>query len=80
MGLLSILALWTDKLQRQQGIEAQSSAWYQKVNPTFSDAIALVRQHLWAKQQFLTSLPVAEVNYLNQPLIQHLCPMMTSAA
>lgn len=80
IGLFSIVALWTDKLQQQQGIEAQRSAWYQKVNPTFSDAVALVRQQLWAKQQFLTSLPEAEVNYLNQPLIQHLCAMMTRAA
>lgn len=80
MGLFSIVTLWADKLQQQQGIEAQRSAWYQKVNPTFSDALALVRQQLWAKQQFLTSPPEAEVKYLNEPLIQHLYTMMARAA
>lgn len=80
MGLFSIVTLWTNQLQKRQGIEAQRSTWYQKVNPTFSDALALVRQQLWAKQQFLTSPSEAEVKYLNQPLIQHLYTMMTRAA
>ncbi len=80
MGLFSIVTLWADKLQQQRGIEAQQSAWYQKVNPTFSDALALVREQLWAKQQFLTSPPEAEIKYLNEPLMQHLCAMMARAA
>ena len=80
MGLFSLVTLWTHKLQQQQGIEAKRSAWYQKVNPTFSDALALVREQLWNKQQFLTSPTEAEVKYLNKPLIQHLCAMMTRAA
>ena len=73
-------SLWADKLQQHQGIEAQRSAWYQKVNPTFSDALALVRRQLWAKQQFLTSPPEADVKYLNEPFIRHLCAMMARAA
>ena len=80
MGLFSLVTLWADQLQKQQGIEAQRSAWYQKVNPTFSDALALVRRQLWNKQQFLTSPPEAEVNNLNHPLIQHLYTMMARAA
>lgn len=80
MTLFSLVTLWTDKLQPRQGIEAQCSAWYQKVNPTFSDALALVREQLWAKQQFLTSPPEAEVDNLNHPLIQHLYTMMARAA
>lgn len=80
MGLFSLVTLWTHILQQQQNIEAQRSAWYQKGFPTFSDAIALVRQQLWAKQQFLSSTFDPEVSYLKQPLIQHLCTMMTRAA
>lgn len=80
MGLFSMVTLWANKLQQQQGIQAQRSAWYQKANPTFSDALALVREQLWTKQQFLTSQPEAEVNNLNQPLIHHLCTMMIRAA
>lgn len=80
MGLFSIVTLWTDKLQKQEGIEAQSSAWYIKKYPTFSDAIALVRQRLWQKQKFSTSQSETEVNNLNEPLIRHLCAMMARAA
>ena len=80
MGLFSLVTLWANKLQQRQGIEAQRSAWYQKVNPTFWDALALVREQLWAKQQFLTSPPEAEVKYLNEPLIRHLCAMIVRAA
>jgi len=80
MGLFSMVTLWTHKLQQQQGIEAQCSAWYQKLHPTFSDALALVREQLWGKQQFLTSRSEAEVKYLNQPLIEHLYTMMARTA
>ncbi len=64
MGLFSLVNLWADKLQKQQGIEAQCSAWYLKKHPTFSDAIALVRQRIWSKQKFLTSSSQTEVNNL----------------
>lgn len=80
MGLFSIVTLWADRIQKQQGIEAQSSAWYAKKHPTFSDAIALVRQQLWQAQKFLTSPSITEVNNLNEPLIRHLCNMMARAA
>lgn len=61
MGLFSIVTLWADKLQKQKGIEAKSSAWYIKKHPTFSDAIALVRQQLWQDQKFSTSSSKIEV-------------------
>ncbi len=80
MGLFSLVTLWSNQLQKQQSIQAQRSAWYQKVNPTLSDALALVREQLWDKQQFLTSTSEAEVKYLNQPLIQHLCAIIARAA
>jgi len=58
MGLFSLVTLWSHHLQQQQVIEAQCSAWYKKANPTFSDAIALVRQQLWGEQQFSTASAV----------------------
>jgi hypothetical protein len=73
MGLLSIVTLWAHQLQKQKGMKAQTSAWYQKEYPTFSDAIALVRQQIWQSQKFLTSSHPTEVNNLNQLLIDHLC-------
>ena len=80
MGLFSIVTLWAHKLQYKQGIEAKSSAWYIKRDPTFSDALALVRKQLWQAQKFSTSQSITEVDNLNEPLIRHLCAMMARAA
>jgi hypothetical protein len=80
MGLYSIVALWTQKLQQELKIEAKSSAWYIKKNPTFSDALALVRKQIWEAQKFSTSRSKTDVNNLNEPLIKHLCSMMARAA
>lgn len=80
MGLFSIVTLWVNDMQKQKGIKVQSSAWYQKQHPTFSDAIASVRTRIWQNQKFLTSNKTGEVNNLNEPLISHLYAMMTRAA
>ena len=80
MGLFSIVTLGAHELQKEKRIKPQTSAWYQKVHPTFSDALALVRQQIWQNQKFLTSSKMGEVNNLNEPLIRHLCNMMARAA
>lgn len=80
MGLFSIVTIWTHKLQQQHAIEAKSSAWYLKRHPTFSDALALVREQLWQAQKFSTSPAKTDVNNLNEPLIRHLCAMIARAA
>lgn len=80
MGMFSMVTLWANKLQQQQGIKAKQSAWYLKKQPTFSDAIALVRQQVWQDQKFSTSQFGTEVNNFNEPLIQHLCALMSRAA
>ena len=51
-GLFSLVTLAADVLTEQQGgIAPRSTAWYAKTNPTFADAIALVRRHIWAHQE-----------------------------
>ncbi|MGB7085669.1 MAG: transposase [Phormidesmis sp.] len=40
---------------RQQSFVLPKAAWYQKSLPTFADALALVRQHLWQIRTFQTS-------------------------
>ena len=44
-GLFSLVTLTADVLIEQQGgILPRTTAWYAKTNPTFADAIALVRR------------------------------------
>ena len=62
VGLFTIVTLWADQLQQQQGIKVQCNAWYQNRHPAFSDAMVQVREQLWGKQQFLTSRVKAEVD------------------
>lgn len=58
MGLFPWIALAAHSLQRDQPISQRTAAWYAKPAPTFIDAAALVRRHLWmASESFSTSGP-----------------------
>ena len=58
MGLFSWVALAAHSLQQDEPIIQRTAAWYDKPSPTFVDAIALVRRHLWiATESFSTSAP-----------------------
>jgi hypothetical protein len=55
LSLYSIITL-TAHLLIEKGISyVRSTVWYTKTYPTFSDAIALVRRHLWDHIRFSTS-------------------------
>lgn len=56
LGLFSIVTLLAHRLARRGTLPVRQSAWYAKSQPTFSDAIALVRQRLWRRTSFFTSL------------------------
>ncbi len=47
LGLFSWVTLAAHQLQHSQPMPARTAAWYPKPKPTFSDALALVRCHLW---------------------------------
>ena len=70
MGLFSWIALAAHSLQQESPITQRTAAWYAKPAPTFVDAIALVRRHLWlASEDFSMSVsdddrekPVPDLN------------------
>ena len=47
MGLFSWTTLAAHLMQEQRPMSHRTTAWYAKPSPTFVDAIALVRRHLW---------------------------------
>ena len=55
MGLFSLVTLLANTLISRDQACIRTAAWYPKVLPTFSDALALVRYHLWAFFTFQTS-------------------------
>lgn len=52
LALFSIVVLWAHQLQSQLEFSLPQSAWYNKSLPTFVDALAFVRQHLWQARLF----------------------------
>ena len=57
LGLFSWVTLAAGLLRHDRPVALRSCAWYAKCDPTFIDAIALVRRHLWFASQTLSTSP-----------------------
>lgn len=55
LGLFSLVTVLAHTLLTQHDLTIRTPVWYPKVLPTFSDALALVRQFLWAHLTFQIS-------------------------
>jgi hypothetical protein len=55
LGLFSLVTLWADRIKGEHGVLPDRVRWYPKAEPTFSDALALVRRELWTSPTFATS-------------------------
>jgi hypothetical protein len=55
LGLFSLVTLLAHRLVKHGKLPVRQSAWYTKRLPTFSDALAVVRQHLWKRVHFRIS-------------------------
>lgn len=56
LGLFSVVTLLANLHARKQKFPVQQTAWYQKKLPTFSDALALVKDTLFMQHHFPSSL------------------------
>jgi hypothetical protein len=54
-GLFSLVTLMADRLIKGKVKFVRTAAWYAREQPTFSDAIAIVRRCLWSSYHFSTS-------------------------
>ncbi len=61
LGLFSLVTLLAHRLTQRNQLPIRQAAWYVKRLPTFSDALALVRQTLWRQPYFPTSLQKADM-------------------
>jgi hypothetical protein len=55
LGLFSLVTLLAHTHQRRGKLPVRKTAWYRKTRPTFSDALAIVRQTLWRQIGFQLS-------------------------
>jgi hypothetical protein len=83
--LLGLFSLVT-RLAHQQLTAASAAcalrqtAWYEQSTPTFSDALALVRRHLWTQITFPTSPCTQDLVKVPRALIDHLTDLLCYAA
>jgi DDE superfamily endonuclease len=51
LGLFSLVTLLAHRHMAEGAQIVRKAAWYEKAHPTFSDALALVRRQLWAREK-----------------------------
>lgn len=51
LGLFSLVRLLAHRHMAEGAQILRKAAWYEKAHPTFSDALALVRRQLWAREE-----------------------------
>jgi hypothetical protein len=83
LGLFSLVTLMAHEHYRHETTPLAPvpvAAWYTKTMPTFSDALALVRHHLWTQTTFPTSLSHSDVEKVPRVLLTHLMDLLCYAA
>ena len=81
LGLFSWVTLAAGLLRHERPVALRSCAWYAKCEPTFIDAIALVRRHLWFASQTLSTSPLeSDVAKVPLPLFNRLVDSLAYAA
>jgi hypothetical protein len=81
LGLFSLVTLLAHDLHcRGSTVLCHQSAWYYKPQPTFVDALALVRAHLWAHSTFPPSPVDADLVKVPRALVERLRDLLCYAA
>jgi hypothetical protein len=80
LGLFSLVTLFAHQRRVRSMETVRRAAWYRKSRPTFSDALALVRQELWAHTTFQRSLRDPDTVEVPRALVDHLTETLCYAA
>jgi hypothetical protein len=79
-GLFSIVVLLAHRLPSDWHHSGFQSAWYQKSLPTFSDALASVRQRFWQMRLFHTSTQTTDIVKVPKALLDCWSSLLCYAA
>jgi hypothetical protein len=80
LGLFSIVTLLAGQLAQEHALPVRQAVWYRKPQPTFADAIAVVRQHLWTSAHFYMSPAKADMVKIPRALLNRLTDTLCYAA
>jgi hypothetical protein len=67
LALFSLVTLFADQYGARMPRSVRRAAWYEKENPTFSDALAVVRKELWRQQKEAFRGSVSESDTVKVP-------------
>lgn len=79
-GLFSLVTLLANALAKDAKSLVRTAAWYTKQEPTFSDAIALVRRCLWSSSHFQMSQLKADIVEIPRSVFERLTDAVCYAA
>jgi hypothetical protein len=80
LGLFSLIALLVDRQMRRAVGVVRQAAWYHKRDPTFADALALVRKELWAHATFCGSPSATDTVKVPRAFVERLTEAVCYAA
>ena len=81
LGLFSWITLAAKLLHQEHPSVPRAASWYPKMEPTFIDAIALVRRHLWLGSETLSTLgSTTDAAKVPLPLFNRLVESLAYAA
>jgi hypothetical protein len=77
LGLFSLVTLLAHRHVRHGRLPVRQAAWYRKPRPTFSDALAVIREQLWRQMCFAPSGACREGAKLSRVLQNRLIPALS---
>jgi hypothetical protein len=80
LGLFSLVTLVTQQYVSRTPVRARQAAWYQKPQPTFADALALVRREWWAPGAFRLSVSESDMVKVPRAFVERLTETLCYAA
>ena len=80
LATFSVVTLLAHQLEAEGRLGVRQAAWYPKAWPTFSDALASVRQRFWRVRHLSISGPKADLVKIPRPLLQTLTETLAYAA
>jgi DDE superfamily endonuclease len=80
LGLFSLVTLQAHATLSTSSPAIRQSAWYAKPCPTFADALALVRRHLWVHSIFCGLPNAGDLVKMPPALVDHLAGLLSYAS
>lgn len=80
LGLFSLVTLYTHQSVSRSPIRVRQAAWYPKAQPTFADALAVVRRELWTPEPFPLSLSEPDLVKVPRRFVERLTEALCYAA